>query len=271
MMLQQSIPQLEGRAEQWEETAPSALFATPGTGVQDATANAQGLSWRELSTDQGSSNGGLEGNQNNLPRGEADATEASKKFNPPSYTIVDGRKRLAPTFVSHIAKPVVPALTDTRINGGALYLGQDGLGPGDVFYPDFTSEDENENFTQTQSEHSRGLSLYVAHLMKHYYQQPIQHVPDSKARAKIPYSRAVLQPGDPQYFTMFVPGLEPATHNLSHWPALAANARTKRRGGASTISLAAPANADDFEDTEERRYNTNDYDYLLEKYPPKHD
>src|SRR5271168_5112153 len=53
MMLQQSIPQLEGRAKQREETAPSALFATPGTGVQDATANAQGLSWRELSTDQG--------------------------------------------------------------------------------------------------------------------------------------------------------------------------------------------------------------------------
>jgi SNF2 family DNA or RNA helicase len=271
MMLQQSTLQLEGRAEQREETAPSALFATHGTGVQDATAKAQGLSRRELSTEKVCNNGGLEGNQNNLPRGEADATEASKKFHSPSYTIVDGRRRLAPTFVSHITKRVVPVLTDTNINGGALYLGQDALGPGDVFYPDFTSEDENENFTRTNTAHPRGLSLYIAHLMKHYYQQPIQQVPDSEARAKIPYSRALLQPGDPQYFTMFVPGLEPATHNLSHWPALAAKARTKWRGRASTISLAAPANADDFEDTQERHYNTNDYDYLLEKYPPKHD
>jgi SNF2 family DNA or RNA helicase len=271
MMLQQSIPQLEGRAERRAETALSALFATPGTRVQDATANAQGLSRRELSAEKVSSNGGLEGNQNNLPRGGADARDASKKFNSPSYTIVDGRRRLAPTFVSHITKPVVPALIDTGINGGALYLGQDGLGPGDVFYPDFTSEDENEDFTQTKTEHSKGLSLYIAHLMKHYYQQPIQQVPDSKAWAKIPYSRALLQPGDPQYFTMFVPGLEPATHNLSHWPALAAKARTKRRRRASTISLAAPANIDDFEDTEQRQYNANDYDYLLEKYPPKHD
>jgi len=271
MTLQQFIPQLEGRAEQREETAASVLFATPGTGVQDATANPQDLGWRELSTEQVSGNGGLEGNQNNLPRGEADTTEASKKFNSPSYTMVDGRKRLAPTFVSHITKPVMSALTDTEINGGALYLGPDGLGPGDVFYPDFTSEDENENFTQTKSEHSKGLSLYVAHLMKHYYQQPIQHVPDSKARAKIPYSRAMLQPGDPQYFTMFVPGLEPATHNLSHWPALSAKAFTKRRERASTILLATSANADDFEDTQQRQYNANDYDYLLEKYPPKHD
>ena len=271
MMLQQSIPQLEGRVEQQEESTSSALFATPGTGVQDLTTNAQDLSRRELSTAQVSGNGGLEGNQNNLARGEADAMETSKKFNSLSYTIVDGRRRLAPTFVSHITKPVAPALIDTAINGGAQYLGQDGLGPGDVFYPDFTSEDENENFTQTKTEHPKGLRLYIAHLMKHYYQQPIQQVPDSKARAKIPYSRAPLQPGDPQYFTMFVPGLEPATHNLSHWPALAAKARAKRRGKASTISLAAPANADDFEDTEPRQYNANDYDYLLEKYPPKRD
>jgi SNF2 family DNA or RNA helicase len=270
MTLQQSLPQLGGRAEQQEGTVPPSPLATPRTMVQGATANAQCLTRRELSTEQASSNGGLQGNQNNLPRGEAGVAEASKKFSSPSYTIVDGRRRLAPTFVSHITKPVAPVAVDTDTNDGALYLGQDGLGPGDVFYPDFTSEDENENFIQTKTEHSKGLRLYIAHLMKYYYQQPIQ-VLDSKARAKIPYSRALLQPGDPQYFTMFVPGLEPATHNLSHWPALAANVRTKRRGRASTISFAAPADADDFEDTGQGQYNAGDYDYLLEKYPPKHD
>ena len=272
MMLQQPIPQFEGPSQQQEGTAPSGVVATLEAGAQGATDDVRQVSGLGLSAVQPLTAGSQAEDRNRLASGEADMMEPSKNTNAARYTIVDGRKRLAPTFVSHLTKAAVPAPLDTGMERGAwYYFGQDGLGPESVFYPDFTSDDDNEEFSHVQHEHSKGRSLYVSRLMKHYYQQPIQQLPDSKARAKIPYSRSLLKPGDPHYFTMFVPGLEPAVHNLSHWPALAVQGRTKRRGRVSSLSLATPTNVDDFEDTEERTHNSDDYDYLLEKYPPKNE
>jgi SNF2 family DNA or RNA helicase len=270
MMLQQPIPHFEGRTEQSVETPPSAPPPTPEAGVRGAAEGARKVNRPGLSEKQPISTGGNAELPNRLANGEVGSMQPSEGVNLAKYRIVDGRKRLAPTFVSHIMKAVVPNSINTGTEEGSrYYLGQDSSGPESVFYPEFTSEDDEEEFTHVQREQSTGRSLYVSRLMKYYYQQPIQHLPDSKARARIPYSRSLLKPSDPHYFTMFVPGLEPATHNLLHWPALAAQSLPKRRGRHSGISLAASPNADAFADTEERQYNADDYDYLLEKYPPR--
>jgi SNF2 family DNA or RNA helicase len=270
MMLQQPIPQFDARTEQREKTPTLALPATPEAGVHRPVDAAGKVNGPGLSGNQPISTNGNAQLQTRLAGSEAGPIEPSNRTNSAKYTIVDGRKRLAPTFVSHITKAVVPNPSDTNTEEGSrYYLGQDSSGPESVFYPEFTSEDDNEEFSHVQSEQSTGRSLYVSRLMKHFYQQPIQQLPDSKARARIPYSRSLLKPSDPHYFTMFVPGLEPATHNLLHWPALASQSLSKHRGRNSGIPLAAPTSADAFEDSQERQYNADDYDYLLEKYPPK--
>ena len=266
MMLQQPMPRPGAHTERQNLTASSTIQA----GVQDATAKVQELGCLEMAEEQVPKDRTLTGNQNRLSNGGAEVMEPSEPTKSSKYTFVGGRKRLAPTFVSHISKTAVPPPVDAgAIRNRRYYLGTDSMGPENVFYPNsFTSEDENEQFTHTQHESSKGQSLLVARLIKYYYQQPVLCLPDSKARAKIPYSGRALDPGDPQYFTMFVPGLEPAQHDLSHWPGLAVQSQTKRRGRLSNIPLARPATAEPFEDAEEKRDHADDYDYLLEKYPP---
>jgi SNF2 family DNA or RNA helicase len=273
MVLQQPIAQVERRIEQQEETAPLALVATLEAGPQGATGEALKVNGLRLSAGQPISTGGNVEGQRRLANTEPNVMESFNRTNSTKYTIVDGRKRLAPTFVSHITKAAVPTPVDAGIEGRSrYYLGPDSLGRENVFYPDFTSDDENREFSHVQHEHSKGRSLYISRLMKYYYQQRIQQLANSKACAKIPYSRSLVKPSDPHYFTMFVPGLEAATHNLLHWPALAAQSLAKRRGRGPSISLAAPSDADAaFEDTQEGQYNADDYDYLLEKYPPKNE
>ena len=272
MMLQQPASQFEARIEGRGKPASSALVAASEASRQGTAEDARQVDGFGLSSDQPNTTVGNAEFRISLANGQADAMKPFKGTTSATYTTtVDGRKRLAPTFVSHITKAVAPTALDTGLQGGPrYYLSPDALGPEDVFYPDFTSEDDNENFNHVQYEHSKGRSLYVSHLMKHYYQQPIQQLPDSKARAKIPYSRSMLKPSDPHYFTMFVPGLEPSVHNLSHWPALAAQSLNRNRRRVSTTSLVAPSDGGvPFEDTEQRQPNADDYDYLLEKYPPK--
>ena len=270
IMQQQPMLRFDMHTEQQNETAPSTLISTIQAGVQNASDTVQELRGLGMVDEQVPKDRTLTENQNRWAIGGVEVMEPSEQTKYSKYSFVGGRKRLAPTFVSHISKTaVLPPDDSGAIRDRRYHLGTNGLGPENVFYPDsYTSEDEIEQFTLTQHESSKGQSLVVARLIKYYYQQPIRHLPNSKARAKIPYSGTTLNPGDPQYFTMFVPGLEPAQHDLSHWPGFAAQSQTKRRARLSNISMTTPATAEPFEEVEEKQDHADDYDYLLEKYPP---
>ncbi len=247
MMLQEPIQQLPERPEMQERGASSPHTAK----------NA-----RDRIVEDGSLDRTAADSKKSLDRQKAVSPDAgvASASRSKSYTIVDGRKRLAPTFVSHIAKDLVSS-------PAAVELDQNGLGPEDVFYSDDKPDDYDEAFNLNQNQHSRGRRLYVARLMKRYLQQSTQSLANSSVVARIPYDQSyLLKPGDPRYFTMFVPGLAPAVHNLQHWPGLAASAVVRRRGR-PIQKLMNVSSEDQGEATEDMAHNEGDYDYLLEKYP----
>ena len=271
MMLQPSMAQPAMFVERQAGNHPSTPLDILEAGNQGTRSDAQEFNTLGLAKDQAPGGNDFADNRNRSVVGASEVMEASEQIKPSKVTVIGGRKRLAPTFVSHISKRAVapPAGAGTDRERW-YYLRPDGMGPEDVFYPAaFVNEDENEEFTHTDSGSFKGQSSFVARLMRYYYRQPVLQLPDSKALAKIPYSRSTLEPGDPQYFTMFVPGLEPAVHDLSHWPGIAAHNFTKGRGRVSTMSKMVSTTAEAREETEEEKHHDDDYDYLLEKYPPK--
>ena len=200
------------------------------------------------------------------------------------YTTVEGRKRITPIFICHIEKDRETKPPPSHASDGVAshkvpsaedsYLEHLALRPEDIFYPEEPS-DLDARVHVSSSDHPSGQKQYVARMIKHFLQQPAQYLSNSKARAKIPCSSSMVSDGDTRYFTMFAPGLEPAVHNVSHWPAL--TPRTLRRSPRSNKTLITPDNGPTgeidllFRGSAELQLDEEQYEYLLAKYPPKDD
>ena len=188
------------------------------------------------------------------------------------YTMLNGRKRVTPVFVSHLVQKDSNA-TKQGINapqGSSAslhheYLKQTEHGPEEIFGVQEQHNDGRE-FLQVGERLPRGQQLYTARLMKHYLQTQTQTMPGVTAIAKIPYRRSLLLEGQPQFFTMFMPGQEPTLQNLKNWPALEESTHRKQ-----PTMIAAPATVNNLyqEEQSTKHENFSGWDYLIEKYPAK--
>ena len=206
-----------------------------------------------------------------------------------NYTLVGGKKRIVPTFVSHLPKDrhssafevlPLPRINEDRSSSRGmtaedLYLQQERLGAEDVFYGD-PQHDTEPVFRLARSNHAKGQRLFVARLMKGFLRQPRRNLPHSRAVVRIPYRQSLIPDGQQQFFTMFAPGLEPAMHNVSHWPSLLPTRRHLRGRGPFLYHLPVSAkvvpDANPFQSSAGGQGQDEDhFDYLLAKYPPKDD
>jgi SNF2 family DNA or RNA helicase len=211
--------------------------------------------------------------------------QASPPHHPRStskFTVVNGRKKLAPTFVSHIsqertnahisAMPVKP-LHDGNLQNS--YLEDSAHSIKDVFYP--TPTDEDREFLLVPSDKPFGQRQQVGRLIKHALRQSVKILPGSSVKYRILYNNcSSLSHNDPQYFTIFAPGLDPAVRKVEDYPTVKASQlmsrkRSRRKIGFFKPYPETPPLVDPFLDSEPTEPDNSHLDYLLEKYPSKAD
>lgn len=106
------------------------------------------------------------------------------------------------------------------------YIGRDKISVLDVFYKTPQQDDDEDNFSFTKSGIPTGKQLFVNKLLKHYFLQQPSYLGMEGGKqilGVVPYSRKLVQAGDPQYFTLFTPQdkkILVSQEDVARWPQL---------------------------------------------------
>ncbi|KIX98199.1 uncharacterized protein Z520_06279 [Fonsecaea multimorphosa CBS 102226] len=191
------------------------------------------------------------------------------------HAVVSGKKKIAPTFVSHL--PEVTPVKSSR----DTYLGRDALPLQDVFYyksrSGFTDEvsyrvaaaEESGPF-HISADFPAGQRRTIGRLMRSFLREGTTVLPRSGLRIKLPYKNSrVKLPYSEQYFTLFTPGTERAkVCRVEDYPEL----KTLQDNQSRDSAIDLPEGVQDV--SHEISLNAkgggsslSDLDYLLDKYP----
>ncbi|KAL9616559.1 MAG: hypothetical protein Q9160_008580 [Pyrenula sp. 1 TL-2023] len=204
------------------------------------------------------------------------------------------RRRIAPTLVTNHSDLLPPNQLRAKVPAEQIhaldsiqttrslepdlpesYYGKVGLGLEDVFYgPD--QKADIDTWTLTSKGSNAGTRQYVGDLVKHFFQQQVEMIKGSTAQARVPYAGFRLRSlpkghRHRQMFTMFPSNEPPVILNAANWSSLRSRGfgpfGRKSRGlktdehDSRTRSI-IPDESESFESMDE-------YDQLLERYPPK--
>lgn len=231
---------------------------------------------------------------NNIKGPTASVTDGENLRHDQTLTSARKRRRIAPTLVTNLNdvlsayqfKAMSPAeqihakdsTQTTPLFEHDLpqsYYAKSGLSLEDVFYgPDRTAD--IDTWMLTSNGRNSGTRQYVGDLLKHFFQQPVETIEGSTAQARVPYAGFRLQDLPKQHhrrqmFTMFPSHEPPVILNAANWSSL----RSRGLGPFGRNSRIIVTNERQsrshsiISDESESVATMDEYDRLLERYPPK--
>lgn len=210
------------------------------------------------------------------------------------------KRRIAPTLVSTITSIDKRASNDFQSNADAFphnsqnlnhtqgtsaaerdssqrYYRTTGINFENIFYG--TDAEENaDTWTTVGESDASGTRQLVGELIKHFLQQPIETIQGIKGRARVPYTAFRL--GETlathhrrQFLTMFQPHEAPVVRNAANFPGLKSRGLGPlgRKRKTITNPLRESISPSSLPDSDRTTQEKDEFERLLEKYPPKHE